>query len=322
MKRKHLFAILAAVALGLLLYAPTLIRSPGGGPAPTGEGLAFEALDPAAIERIRILHADGDTVRLERTDRGWRTNGWEADSLHVADLLAAVDTMRATQVVARNPDNHARLEVTPETGRVVELHGTSGDSWRFIVGSRELGTGGYHVRLPGEDRVWLLRGPVGGYTGRATENWRERYLTRLDTARAREILLRRGETEVVLRRADDAWTLGDGAVADTAATGALLRRLAALRAPGFPPDSIAAATDFGDPEAMLSVFGEEGGDVTDRALLASLRFLPSGEEGLWLVKRAGEPEVFELPVATVDDLLPSVEALTGGGTAGEGAAGP
>lgn len=318
MKRKHLYAILAALALGLLLYAPSLIRSPDDGPAPTADGLAFEALDPSAIERIRILHADGDTVRLERTDRGWRTNGWEADSFHVADLLTAVDTMRATQVVARNPDNHARLEVTPGSGRVVELHATSGESWRFIVGSRELGTGGYHVRLPSEDRVWLLEGPVGGYTGRAVENWRERHVTRLDTGRVREILLRRGETEVVLRRADGAWTLGDGAAADTAATGALLGRLAALRAPQFPPDSVAAATDFGDPEAVLSVFGDEGGDVTDRALLASLRFLPSGEEGFWLVKRAGEPEVFEIPEAAVEDLLPSVEALTDGEAAGGG----
>lgn len=311
MKKKHLYVILAALAIGLLLYAPTAIRSPDDGSPAEGDGFALQGVEPAAIQRIRILHADGDTARLERTDRGWRMNGHEADSSHVADLLTAIDTMRATQVVARNPDNHARLEVTAETGRTVELHGASEARWRFIVGRRELGTGGYHVRLPEEDRVWLLHGPVGGYTGRNVEDWRERYVTRLDTARAREIVIREGGAEIALRRAGGVWTLGDGVPADSGVAGALLRRLAELRSSGFPPDSVAAAADFGEPDAMLSVFGAAEGDVTGRELLVSLRFARPDEDGPWLVKRAGEPDAFELAEATVGDLLPTAGELAG-----------
>lgn len=48
-----------------------------------------------------------------------------------------------------------------------------------------------------------------------------------------------------------------------------------VRAPAFPSDSVAEAADFDDPEAVLSVFGDQEGDVTDRTLLASLRFLPA-----------------------------------------------
>lgn len=317
MKRKHLYVILAILAVGLLLYAPSLVRGPDGGPAPAPDDLfALEGLEADAATEVRIVEAAGDTVTLQRTARGWRVNGHEADSAKVLDLLAALDTMTAAEVVARNPENHARLQVTAETGRTVELRTASGERFAFLVGSRELGTGGYHVRRLGEDRVWLLRGPVGGYTGRRPENWRERVVARVDTGRVREILLRRDEVEVVLRRDESGWTLGDDTPADSAATGALLRQLPELLSAGFPPDSVAAEADFGEPDAVLSVFSEDDGDVTGRTLVLSLRFLRGEDDRRWLAKRADEPEVYQLSDPAVEALLPTREKLEGDASPG------
>lgn len=313
MKRKHLYVILAILAVGLLLYAPSLVRRPGeGGASGSGDAFSLEGLDAGAVSRIRITTAAGETALLERTDRGWRVDGHRADSATVADLVAALDTMRTTQVVARNPGNHARLEVTSETGRTVELGTPAGDSFTFVVGSRDLGTEGYHVRRAGEDRVWLLRGPVGAYLRGALDYWRDRVLAGVDTSAVREVLIRREGEELVLRRADGEWSLGDGTPADSAAVSGLLRRLPRLLASDFPPDSVAAAADFGEPDAVLNVFARgEGEDVTDRELVLSLRFL-RGEDGEpWLVRRADETEVYELSAAVGEALVPDREKLAG-----------
>lgn len=318
MKRKHLYVILAALAAGLLLYAPTLVWRPDGGRdgAAPEDAFRIEGMEASAARTIRIAHPDGEAARLEMTDLGWRVNGHRADSARVADLLAAIDTMTATRVVARNPENHARLEVTPETGRTVELRAAGGESFTFHVGRRDLGTGGYHVRREADDRVWLLQGPVGGYVGRVVENRRDRVLARLDTARVREILLRRGDAETVLERGEGGWSLADGPPADSATISGLLRRLPELFSTNFPPDSVAAAADFSSPDAVLSIFSEEEGDVTERELVLSLRFLRREEGEPWLVKRADEAEVYELSQAVAEALLPSRERLEGGDSSG------
>lgn len=317
MKRKHMYAILAAVALGLLLYAPTLVREPDGeGAAPEGTGLGLEAIDTETVARVSLRSPEGDSVRLERGPEGWRADGRPADSARVAELLAALDTARATTLVARNPANHGRLGVSAETGRRVEAATASGETVSLLVGTRDPGTGGYHVRREGEDGVWLLPGPLGEQATRDRDAWRDRLVARLDTALVREVVVRRDGDRTALAREEDAWRLVEGGPADTAAVGRLLRRLAELRATGFPEDSGAAAADFSEPEAVLSVFGAAADDVTGRTLLLSLRFLRGEEFRPWLLKRADDPEVFELSEWMVEELLPAAEELAGQEAAG------
>lgn len=313
MKRTHLYLILALVALGILLYAPSLVRSPDGRP-PAQQVLSFPS--PAAeLALVRVSRpGDGDTVRLERGEAGWLVNGHPADSGRVAELLAALDTMAAGELVARNPRNHPRLGVDEAGGRRVEIRAPDGETLAFILGDRDPAADAHYAREPDAPEVYLLPGPVGGYLAREAEAWRDRTIAAVDTTRVREILVRRDGQELVLRRDGERWMAGRGA-ADSATVASLLRLLAFLSATGFPSDSVAEAADFERPDGILSVFAEEEGDVTGRALVLSLRFL-RGEEELdpWLVRRADERTVYQLADFTARQLLPTAEEVRGRGT--------
>lgn len=307
MSRKQLLVIVALLALAALLYAPSLLRDDGGGPAEADGVFALElAGSPTRINIVR--HEEGDTIRLESEPEGWMVDGHPADSAKVGDLLDALDGLRATELVARNPANHAQLGVADSTGVRVEVYAGAGDPAAFHLGERDIRAGGYYVRAPAEDRVFRLEGPAGGYLNRDPEGWRERTIAAVDTASVREMLLRRDGVELVLDRGPEGWRAGDAA-ADSASVQALLRLLPSLEATGFPSDSAAAAADFSDPGAEIDVFAEDGSDVTGRTLVLALRLVQGEEGGPWLVRLADGTEVYELSAYTVDRLVPPPESL-------------
>lgn len=312
MKRKHLYVILAILALAVLIYAPTLVVDGGAGEEepPEGEALEFPALAGETPVGVRIADpGTGDTLSLERGAERWTVDGHRADSAKVADLLAALDTARSTRLVARNPDNHPRLGVEEDGGRRVDVTTREGSTVSFFLGERDSGSGGYYARLAGSPEVWLLEGPVGGYLGRDLEGWRDRDIATVDTAAVREIVIDRGDEQVALTRGTEGWRVGD-LPADSATVADLLRELASVTATGFPPDSAAATADFSEPDARLSAFAPEAGDVTGRALVASLGFLePEGDAPEWWVKAADSPAVYELSSYVVRRLLPTRAAL-------------
>lgn len=314
MKRKHLYIILALLAVAVLLYAPSLIRGPEfGGAADGGDGIVLARMEGSEVTAVDVTDPDeGDTIHLERADGGWTVNGHRADSTKVADLLAVLDTVRASRLQSDNPDNHPRMGVDEETGRRVRIATAGGEEAAFFLGDRDLSSDDYFVRHTDQPRVYLLGGPLGGYLGRAADDWRDRFIADADTAAAREIVIARNETQIPLVRGQEGWTVDD-APADSAAVAELLRSLVDLRATGFPSDSAAAAADFDAPDATVSVFVAGGDDVTGRELAVSLRLVEPEEGGPWLVKRADDPEVYEVFASLARRLAPTREDLVGEG---------
>lgn len=313
MKRKHLYVILAALLVGLALYAPSLVRErerPSEPPEDVlglGEGLARDATE------IRVHPPDEEEpIVLRRRAGGWTVNGRAADDDAVEELLAALDTLRGGRVVARDPDNHARLGVTEATARRVEVHTAEDEPAVFLLGRRASG-GGTYVRRPDADEVHLLEGPAGGLLGRTAEGWRRREIATVDTSAVREVVIHREGEEFTIARREGSWWV-DGSAADGSAVRELLTTLSGLRATGFPPDSVEEAADFGEPTGVLSVFSEGATDVTGRNLTVSLRFVRGAEEGdPWLVRRADAGSAFEIPDATAGRLLPAQDSLLAGG---------
>lgn len=304
--------ILLAAAI-LLWLVPRLFRDDGaGGTVEVGTGFVFAV--PDSIARIDVIERPGgDTIRLDRGPVGWAVNGHPADSQKVADLLGEIGSLRSDILVARNPANHAAMGVVADSGRRIEIYTEAGGPLAFLLGRRDLEAGGWYVRHPDDAEVYRLEGPTGGYLGRDVDGWRDRTIATVDTAQVREILIRKppeGE-EIVLRRTEAGWRLGEDAVPDTAAVQSLLRQLPLLTASGFPTDAEAAATDFGTPDAQLDVFVESEGDVTGRQLVMALHFVQDEEEGDWLVRPADSPEVYRLAAFTVRRLLPGRDGLLG-----------
>lgn len=303
MNAKHLRVIGILLGIALLLYLPTLLRDEEGrGSVRVEDAFAFRVADP--ITRVDIIdRSAGDTTRLERGVAGWTMNGLRADSAKVDDLLPVLADLESTDLVARNPSNHGSLGVADDTGHRIEVYTESGGPLAFLLGDRDLSAGGYFVREPGADPVFRLEGPAGGYLHRERDGWRPRVIARVDTARVRDILIRRGDEELVLQRDGGAWAV-DGVPADSTAVQEMISLLPALSVTGFPTAAEAEAVDFDAPDAEIDVFSEDEGDVTGRSLVMALRLVEDPEAGDWIVKHADGSEVYRLAAYTVRRLLP------------------
>ena len=302
MNAKQLKIIALVLAVAVVLYLPRLFRDSGaGGSLEVGDGFSFVVAD--SVAGVDIMLADGaGTIGLERTADGWTVDGYVADEPKVRDLLDVVVDLSSSEIVARNPSNHEAMGVG-EAGRRIEIRTDAGASLRFHLGMRDTRSGGYFVRIPGDPVVYRLDGPTGGYLSRERDGWRPRGIASVDTAGVREILIRRGEREAVLRRSDGNWMLGDEP-ADSATVQQLLVVLPSLSASGFPTAEEEAAADFSGADAALEVFSAGSEDVTDRRLALSLRLLSDEDQGDWLGRLADGREVFRLAQLTVDRLLP------------------
>ena len=305
MNARQLKVIAVVLGVAVLLYLPRLFRDSGeGGTLDVGDGFSFVVTDSIAGVDI-VVADDAGTVRLERTDAGWTVDGYVTDEPKIRDLLDVIGQLSSSELIARNPSNHANLGVAAG-GRQVEVRTVGGDVRRFHLGERDTRSGGYFVRLPGDDVVYRLDGPVGGYLNRDRDGWRPRLIASVDTAGVREILMRRGDREAVLRRSDDGWLAGD-APADSALVQRLLAILPSVSASGFPTDEEEAAADFTLADGSFEVFSEGSADVTGRRLELAILLLEDEERGDWVARIADGTEAFRLSGLTVNRLLP--EAL-------------
>ncbi|WP_419950715.1 DUF4340 domain-containing protein [Candidatus Palauibacter sp.] len=302
MNARQLKIVAIVLGVAVLLYLPRLFRDSGaGGSLEVGDGFSFAVAD--SVAGVDIMRADGaGTIRLERTADGWTVDGYVADEQKIRDLLDVVVDLSSEEIVARNPSNHDAMGVGEE-GRRIEIRTDEGASLRFHLGTRDTRSGGYFVRIPGDPVVYRLDGPTGGYLSRERDGWRPRAIASVDTAGVREILIRRGEREAVLRRSDGNWMLGD-APADSSVVQRLLAVLPSVSASGFPTEEEEAGADFTRAHAAIEVFSAGSDDVTDRRLALSLRLLSDEDAGDWLARLADGREVFRLSGLTVDRLLP------------------
>ncbi|MDE2664109.1 MAG: DUF4340 domain-containing protein [Gemmatimonadota bacterium] len=316
MNAKQLKVIAIVLGVAVLLTLPRLFRGSGEeGTLDVGDGFSFAVTD--SIAGVDIVLADGaGTVRLARTDAGWTVDGYVADEPKIRDLLDVIGQLSSSELVARNPSNHAGLGVA-EGGRRIEVRTAGGEVRRFHLGDRDTRSGGYFVRLPADDVVYRLDGPAGGYLNRERDGWRPRLIASVDTAAVREVLMRRGDREAVLRRSDEGWLAGD-APADSALVQRLLSVLPSVSASGFPTAEEEAAADFTLPDGWVEVFSEGSADVTGRQLELSILLLEDEERGDWVARLADGAEAFRLSSLTVDRLLPEALVPSPDGEPGSG----
>jgi hypothetical protein len=296
------------LGVAVLLYLPGLLTDrEGRGSLQVDDGFAFSLSDPVTRVDVRTLET-GSSLRLERGEQTWTVDGLQVDMSKIESLLATISQFSSSVLVARNPDNHAALGLSDSTGRRIDVFTEAGGPYSFHLGNRDPTAGGYFVRSSGAAQVFRVDGPVGGYLGRARDGWRNRVIASTDPSTVRDLVIRRDDEEIVLRRSDAGWEL-DGVVADSTTMEGLLGMLPTLTVSGFPTDEEAASADFSTPDAELDVFAEGGGDVTDRELVLGLRFIRDVDAGDWLVRTVDGDEVYRLAAFSVRRLLPERSAL-------------
>jgi hypothetical protein len=309
-RSRQLKVIFAALGVLILAYAAVQFLS-GNGRAASGESIAAAAHDGFSVVRILTPEA-ADSVRLEHTESTWTVNGYPADTTLIREMVGGLDSARVSRLVARSVTNHARLGVSVDSARRVEIGPVGNPDAVFLLGGG--GTDGRFIRFPSSDDVFAVPAASMRPFGRSVEDWRDRIIAAVDTSMVRRVVVQRDDEPVpsLLTRIGgqevSSWTL-DGDPTDSTAVEALLEETAELTATGFPSDSIAFAVDFGSPVAVLEMFDS---DEPGAAPALSLLFLTAPDAPEFLVRRADNPLAFRISAAQTERLLPSRARLLGG----------
>lgn len=300
MSKNALQKILVVLA-GLVVVYGIIRLATGGGPElrPGAIELAavLEGVDDQTLQAVRLVGPEQE-IELARSPNGWTANGFEADSAAIARMFSALADVEVGSMVAANSANHERLDVAGHEAWTIELGLGGDDSRSFILGSVGTMFQTAYARLLDQDEVYTVRGDMRGALTRTIVDWRDKIITRVDTASVQTIVVERDGESVTVERADSTWTLGSGEAANATNVNLLIRELRDLRASGF--------TDEG------SVFPTE--DVPRLVVLdASQDTLTALEvtevNSVYWVTARGTDILFHLPSFRAARIVPELEDL-------------
>lgn len=245
----------ALVLVTVVWLVASLFSESSGSIAASGEAARyFDDVGAESVEAVTIARRGG-TLSLERADRGWTVNGFPADSVSVGRLLEALGDAEIGDLVATNPQNHARMGVSSDSAAALTLR-VGGSTRAILVGGSGPRYGTAYARLPDRDPVYLIDGDLRTHVVRSLDDWRNRTMVAIDTALVARVEIERDGDSYVLARADSAWVLPDGSAAPRTAVDGVLSELARLVASGFVAegDSIAGL----EPASTTRAYSEAG----------------------------------------------------------------
>jgi hypothetical protein len=297
---KRLVAALGAVAAIWVVVFLVSNRSGDEAPEITGPVAAFfQGVDSSNIAAARFIRGQ-DTVELRSVGGAWLVDGFRSDSGAVSRFFQVLGDSDVESVAATNPSNHARMGLDADTAAALEIE-QNGATRRMLVGLEGPRTGTFYARLPDQDVVYLMDSGLRSYVFRGLDDWRNRRVLAIDTARVRRITVERdGESATVVRTDSTAWSFANGDAADARTVQAILTELGG----GLVASRFVAESDSigrlppGGTTAAYSASGEQLAQVT----------VGSGSGDRWAMA-AGDSVRYRLPPFRVDLIVPRVESL-------------
>lgn len=256
------------------------------------------AFDRAGVTGVDIV-SDGETIAVEAADGRWRITrpvALPADTTEMNDLLEKLATAQVKEFVAEAPPSRARygldrpLRLSVHTGKDKDRATRT-----LLVGRVDADKKGVYAMREGESSVLLLPEEVGKLVPRNVAAIRNKQLVEFDREKVTRVELASPKGTVTLARAQNRWTITapEALPADQVEAGALLARVAELRAQGFLSDDASGIARWvGRPSVKVTLTQEDGTATT--VVLA-----PSPE------RRRGQPSAYAAvagkgPVVLVD----------------------
>lgn len=212
-----LASILAVqVALAAWLLVDNYTTGSATGRAPAQPLVANLTADD--VSSVRIGDATG-SVLLAKSDDGWsapEADGYPVTAATVTKLLSDVLAIDTGRLVADTPASQGRLRVDPNNyGRRIELDLANGAPVVVYLGSSP-NANATHVRLDGQDAVYLTTGALAGEARSDLAGWIDtRYITASPDDVARVDLFNSSGRFALSKAADGTWRLDDQAIGET-----------------------------------------------------------------------------------------------------------
>jgi hypothetical protein len=191
------------------------------------------------------------------------------------------------------------MGVDADTAASMEIE-QDGATRRILVGLDGPRARTFYARMPDEDAVYLVQSGLRSYVFRQLDDWRNRRLLAIDTARVRRITVERDGERATVVRADSTWTFENGGAANARIVQNIMEQLGG----GLVASRFVAETDSigrlppGGTTVAYAESGEQLAAVT----------VGSGSGDRWGMA-AGDSVRYRLPPFRVDLIVPRVETL-------------
>jgi hypothetical protein len=264
-----------------------------------------QLLPPIQVAEVELVTftSDGDTVQLVRGDgERWAVNGVPASPKEVDALMAALAEGMSGDLVARNPESHARMEVDAEGAKHLGVQRGNQTLGELLVGAAGRAYRSAYARRPGADEVYLVDGEVVPMFDRSVNDWRDKRVVVMVADSIGEIEVRRGRARYRLVRADSGWSV-DGRPTDSTRVQRLVDALASWEVPvtAFATPEQADSADFRRPERSVRVLSLGGTE------LAAVMF--DSTDGAFWARRDGDATVYRIYSWKTNELTPADTSL-------------
>jgi len=222
--------ILAIVLVGQLIVAALVFLPRTINSGSQEAGPLFPDLEAGQVASLTITDDQGTSVHLSKQGETWvfaEADDFPTKEGSVPDLLNKIVALQADRLVTETAGSHKRLKVAnDEFERLVELGLEDGSQLRLYIGSSP-SFGVSHVRVDGQDQVYLVSDLSAQDARAAAAAWAERvyFSAPKDDVTAMTLENKNGRLE--FKREGETWTmtgLGEGEILDESTLRTLLSR--------------------------------------------------------------------------------------------------
>lgn len=267
--------ILVALVGLVAFLANRRATSDAGTSSASDDAASLPDIDGSAITSLVIARPDSPPITLTRDGETWRITTpleAEADANVVRTAIEKLDELTAVDVVARNPENHERLEVDEEHGLRVTVRAGDTEVADLIFGTTR--GGNTMVRVAGQDIVVGAEGSVRFAFDRDLSAFRNKRIVDVAPERVVGLSYQVGERALAFARTEE-WALTTGEPIErfgAQRVQAVAATLARMRATDFAAADVSEA-DAGltTPEAVVTLsIGAEPVEPTDAPAAAEV----------------------------------------------------
>ncbi len=283
-------ALIAQIILSIFAFMPgDKVKSSQGEPL-------LDAFTPDEVVRLTITDDQDKQIVLAKNEQDeWvlpELDDFPAQSFRVNQLLGKFEAMNRARLIAVNSANHKKLGVS-DSGfeKRVEIEQSGGGTATLYLGTSS-GSSTAHVRLSGEDQVYLVRGLAAWEVPTRVTSWVD--TTYFSVPRDNILALRVENANGVfeLAKVDGSWKLvglQEGETFDPESVTPLLNKISSIRLSDVFGKEADESWDMDNPQAVVTLTVRE--EVTSQA----------DETGDESTEDTAE-------VTSLDDLVPDTES--------------
>jgi len=298
LKNTVLLLVLAALLVAVVIW----VVAPGAN-RPKEIGAPLFAFDTDDIRGIQIINGS-ESFEIKRKESGWRVFSASCNDFASHDaikelVLAAMGTVVLDRIPA-GQTNEAHLAEYGLKKSQLQFDFKGDVDLPMLLGKEAADTSRMYIRFENANDVYLVNRNFERLLLRPATDYRDLSISQISPARIDRIVVRRGQSEMELRRDAHGWQIAKPleARADEKAVGTFLMNLLQIRIEGFVPvdDSDPAAFGLAESRSEVRLFAEGENDPQKITLGAA-----SPEGGIY-ARLAPRNVVCRLP-KEIDSLL-------------------